>query len=55
VLGTQTELEKINSRDINIELEKISEDSSQPKVSLPDAFSQTLKIKSVKPSVITLK
>jgi YbbR domain-containing protein len=55
LLGTAQEMEKINPKDIRIELEKISEDSAQAKASLPDAFNQTVTVKNVKPSVITVK
>lgn len=55
LVGPQAELEKINPKDIRVELEKISEDSVQPKVSLPDQFNQTVTVKGVKPSVVTVR
>lgn len=53
--GALAELEKITSKDLRVEMEKISEDAAQPKVSLPDAFSQTVTVKGVRPSVVTVK
>ncbi len=55
LVGPQADLEKINPKDIRVELEKVSEDSFQPRVSLPDAFNQTVTVKNVRPSAVTVR
>jgi YbbR domain-containing protein len=55
LLGGSGQLDNVDPKNIQIEFEKISEDSLQPRVSLPDAFGPNVSVKGVKPSVIPIK